>query len=166
MITKSWSRMNNNIVVIGIMRNLDLDHRPRRGIPNVSLLDKHATRSELPIYLSIIPIFFHTAFWSFYHSLPNIYLKIIKIELGNRKKVELVERKGCVWLCDGFEGWVSKEKRVQDRDLSKQTSELAAQRLVGTTQLLVKRKRVQIRLALVRLGCCLENKWAKSKVLQ
>lgn len=37
-------------MVIRTMRNLDLDHRPRRGIANISLLNKHTARPELPIY--------------------------------------------------------------------------------------------------------------------
>lgn len=129
MITKSWSRMYSDIMVIRIMRNLDLDHRPRRGIGSVSFLDKHATGSELPIYLPLIPIFFHTTFWSFSHSLPNIMSENHKRrdwEIG--KGVELVERKGSVWHCDGFEGCVIKEKRVQDRDLSMQAPQLAVGR--------------------------------------
>lgn len=62
MITKCGLSMDNDIMVIRTMRNLDLDHRPRRGIPNVSLLDKHSTRPQLPIYLPIKPIIFNTNF--------------------------------------------------------------------------------------------------------
>lgn len=50
-ITESVMSRDSDIMVIRAMGNLDLDHRARGGISiDISLLDKHTARPQLPIY--------------------------------------------------------------------------------------------------------------------